>query len=779
MTELFCFSCGREIPGPLDYGQAAICDRCRARHDPDADSQLFVRRVGNPEEGPLSRQAVDDQLGRGLLGPEDRIREEDGPWQRIDQHSWFVGCFVAGDPRNEELQNTLRAHEEEQDKLRRHGTVQKGIRFFIGAGVVFAVAAVLLTSPVWIQDTQVKEMAWKGGEVVDQAVLSTRKALDDQVAVADLIKTQGLPGDALIVALEKKHSGGTVVVAEAVDAGLSGLLDGSRVGVDAAVLDLEMAVLQEPKNVSALAALAWAYAVSTAEDQQAQSATMLDRAVVLDESAPGVNRAKAGLALASNSPRQAHVHAVACLTSAPGDGVCLWLKGRALSQLGQPEAAQEALEKARVALGDVPAVRLGIGLAATEGLRLDQALPELKAYLKDHPNHSGAQHALARVYQLGGQPNQALKSARSALKSEPQDVALRERVAALELELGQASAALRTLKPLIEGESPSEDALLIAGWAALDRRKISRAGELAERLLVLSPGSARAHLLAATIGRRNGESQALGALTGAKPDLMVAEHAARYHLAAAEFYRADGELRSAEDSIRLALERRPSWVAAQVALAEILLESGNVAGATQVLDALWKVHPDPERPYVVGLPMPSSRHSSLESGLKQVPVGSLQHAPAQRGIATLQASHCVVFAISCVQAQASLQNLLDRDDTQPGPGAWLAQVLLRMGSPGAALTRLDQSISQQGGLSTLLLLRGQAKAASGGSPKDDLEQCLRRATGQLGLGGQIAQALLAVGDVDAAVAHASLALQQDSDDLHARQTLLAVGEMGR
>ena len=102
-----------------------------------------------------------------------------------------------------------------------------------------------------------------------------------------------------------------------------------------------------------------------------------------------------------------------------------------------------------------------------------------------------------------------------------------------------------------------------------------------------------------------------------------------------------------------------------------------------------------------------------------------------------------------------------------------------MGSPGAALTRLDQSISQQGGLSTLLLLRGQAKAASGGSAKEDLEQCLRRATGQLGLGGQIAQALLAVGDVDAAVAHARLALQQDSDDLHARQTLLAVGEMGR
>jgi len=779
MTELFCFSCGREIPGPLDFGQAAICDRCRVRHDPNADSQLFVRRVGNPEEGPLSRQAVEDQLGRGLLGPEDRIREEDGPWQRIDQHSWFVGCFVAGDPRNEELQSTLRAREEEQDQLRRHGTLQKSMRFVLGAGGVFAVAGGLLTSPIWIQGTSVKEFAWKGEEVLDQAVLSTRKALDDQVAVEDLVKTQGLPGDALILALEKKHGGVTVVVADAVDAGLRGLIDGSRVGVDAAVLDLEMAVLQEPENVSALAALAWAYAVSSAEELQAQSATMLDRAVALDESAPGVNRAKAGLALASESPRQANAHAVACLTSAPEDGICLWLMGRALSQSSQPEAAQEALEKARVALGDVPAVRLGIGLAATEGLRLEQALPELKSYLKEHPNHSGAQQALAQVYKLGGQPNQALKSARSALKSEPELVSLREAVAALELELGQGSAALRTLKPLIEGESPSEDALLIAGWAALDSRKIRLANELTERLLVLSPSSARAHLLAATIGRRNGQGQALGALTGAKPDLMAAEHAARYHLAAAEFYRADGELRTAEDSIRLALERRPSWVAAQVALSEVLVESGNVAGATQVLDALWKSHPDPDRPYVVGLPMPSSRHSSLELGLKQVPVGSLQHASAQRGIAILQATQCVLVSSNCVLAQTRLQTLLDRDDTQPGPGAWLAQVLLRMGSPEAALTRLDQIISQQGGSSALLFLRGRAKAASGGSPKVDLEECYRRASGQLGLGGQIAQALLLVGDVDAAVAHARLALQQDSDDLHARQTLLAVGEMGR
>ncbi|MFT5587555.1 MAG: tetratricopeptide (TPR) repeat protein [Cognaticolwellia sp.] len=779
MTELFCFSCGREIPGPLDAGQAAICDRCRARHDPEAASQLFVRRVGNPEEGPLSREAVDDQLSRSLLGPEDRVREEDGPWQRIDQHPWFAGYFVAGDPRNEKLQLALRARGKEQEKLRRSGTLQKGMRFFIGAGSVFAVAGVLASIPFWIQDAQVKEMASMGGEAVDKAVLSTRKALDDDVAVADLIESQGLPGEAHIAALGDKHGQAAVVVADAVDAGLSGLLDGSRVGVDAAVLELEKAVLQEPKNVPALAALAWAYAVSTDDEQQAHSATMLDRAVALDEGAAGVNRARAGLALASTSPRQAQRHAEACLSSAPEDGVCLWLQGRSLSQLGQADAAQESLERARAALGDVPAVRLGIGLAAIEGMRLDQALPELKAYLKQHPDHSGAQNALARVYQLGGQPNKALKFARSALKLEPQDEKLRERVAALELELGQGSASLQTLKPLLERKSPSEEALLIASWAALDARRLVQAGELSERLLLLTPSSARAHLLAATLAKRNGQSQALGALTGAKPDLMGAEHAARYHLAVAELYRADGELRSAEDAIRLALERRPSWVSAQVALAEVLLESGNVAGATQVLEALWKAHPDPERPFVVGLPLPTSRYSALELGLKQVPVGNVQHEPAQSGIATLQATQCVAFARSCALSLGSLQSLLARDDTLAGPGAWLAQVLLQMGSPGAALARLDQSIVQQGTESTLLLLRGQAKAASGGSPKDDLEQCLRRATGQLGVRGQIAQALLRAGDVDAAVSQARLALQQDSDDLLARQTLLAVGERGR
>jgi predicted Zn-dependent protease len=459
--------------------------------------------------------------------------------------------------------------------------------------------------------------------------------------------------------------------------------------------------------------------------------------------------------------------------------VCVWVLGRALSQRDPPDAAEEALEPAQTAMGDGPAVRLGMGLAAVEGQRLDLAFLELKAYLKDHPNHSGAQHALAQVYQAAGQPNKALKSARPALKSEPQDADLRELVAALELELGQGTSALRTLAPLLEGETPSERTLLIAAWAALDARKVSQAEELAERLLLLTPSSAPAHLVSATIAKRSGKSQALGALTGAKPDLMGPEHAARYHQAVAELYRADGELRSAEDASRLALESRPSWVAAQIALAEVLLEAGTGGGATQGLEVLWKVHPDPERPFVVGLPLPSSRHSALELGLKQVPVGDFQHGPAQSGLATLQASQCGLFARSCALAQGSLEALLVRDDTLAGPGSWLAQVLLRMGSPTAALTRLDQGIAQHGPETTLLLLRGQAKAASGVPATEDLEQCLRRATGQLGVRGQIAQALLEAGDVEAAVAHARVALQQDSDDLHARQTLLAVGERGR
>ena len=597
--------------------------------------------------------------------------------------------------------------------------------------------------------------------------------------MAALAEAQGLPGEELVAGLVEQHAEAELVVADAVEAGLFGLLDGSRVGVDAAVSALETAVAKEPKNVSALAALSWAYAVSSDAEQRAKSAVILDRAVALDAGAPGVNRARAGLALASTSPRQAQTHAEACLSSAPEDGVCLWLQGRALSQLDQPEEAQESLAKARLALGDVPAVRLGMGLAAMEGMRLDEALPELKAYLKEHPDHSGAQHALARVYQLGGQAKKALKPARAALMAEPQDAQLRERVAALELELGQGSAALKTLGPLLEGESPSEDALLIGAWAALEARKLSEAQSLAERLLLLTPSSARAHLVSATISKRRGKSEALGELAGAKPDLMGPEYAARFHLAAAELYRADGELRSAEDSVRLALERRPTWVAAQVALAEILLESGNVAGATGVLAELWKLHPDPQRPFVVGLPQPSSTHSALESGLKKVQAGEPQHGPAESGVATLQATQCVAYGRSCFLAQSSLEALLARDNSLASPGVWLAQVLLHVGEPAAALKRLNQGIAQQGPLGNLLLLRGEAKAASGGAPKADLEQCLQRSTGELGVRGQIAQALLAAGDVEAAVAQARRALQQDGDDLHARQTLLAVGEKGR
>lgn len=779
MNEQFCFSCGREVPGPAVAGEAAICDRCRARHDPEAKTQLFVRRVGNPEEGPLSRESVEDQLGRGLLGPEDRVREEDGPWSRLDQHAWFAGFFVAGDPRNERLLEVQRAREAEQDKLRRKGALHKGLRFFMGAGGVFAVAGGLLSIPMFMADQRVQDVAAMGGEAVDQAVLTTRKAMDDDAAVADLAQTQGLPGQGLVEALQAREDLADVVAAEAVERGLTAMMDGSQQGIAQARGSLEAAVAQEPKDVAALASLAWAYAASADAALQARSAEALDRAVALDQQAPSVDRARAGLALEAASPKQALTHAEACLAGGTQDGVCLWLQGRALAQLGQGDKAQESLDRAQALLPESFELRLGLSRAALDGLRLDLALPLLKACERERPDHAGTQRSLAQVYALGGEPSKALKYANKALKTEADNPTLRLEVAALQLERGQGAQALRTLDPLLAGTSPSEDTLLIAGWAAMDARKTARAAELADQLLLLTPSSARAHLLATAIADRRGDAQALASLTGAKPDLMGPAQAARYYLAVAERMRSAGELREAEDAVRLALERRPAWVMAQVALAEILLESGNTAGATQLMAQLWKAHPDPDRPFVVGLPMPSSRYAALEAGLKAVPAGNPQHGPAREALATLQAVQCVDSGRGCPDAQLRLGVLLEEDPSLAGPGVWLAQVALKVGNPAMAMETLQAKIAEQGTLANLLLLRGQAKAGVRGNPQADLNDALGRATGQLGLRGQVAAALLQAGQTDAAVEAARKALQQDSDDLEARRTLLAVGEKGR
>ncbi|MED5373144.1 MAG: tetratricopeptide repeat protein [Myxococcota bacterium] len=780
MDEVYCFSCGREVDSPVEPGEMAICGRCRARHDTAATSQLYVRRVGASEQGPLSREALEEQLERGLLGAEDRVREEDGPWKRLDQHPWFSGFFVPGDPRNQKLQAALDKRAQEQAARTRSERVRYVSRFMLGALSVFVVAGA--SGVLYLRWQDVSDLGAAGQGVAADAVLTTRMALDEEVAAAALAEAQGLPAQELVEEIHARWPVPTDSLQDQLVAGWEGILDGSEEGLAQAQSSLEQAVSQAPESPEAVSALALAYAGSPSAEARGRAPQMLDRAAALGSDSASIRRVKAGMALDAGAFQEAQEHAQACLELDAEDGICHWMLGRAQSRLGEHAQAQAALERAQELLGDAPAVKLGMAIAALEAQRYDQALPLLLAYTRAHPKHAGAQGSLARTYLACGRYKEGLGPARRALAATPGDAALRLDSARLQLGAGRNAEALKTLAPLLEAGSEQEaEARILGARAALEGGKASVAQGHAERALELVPGSPAAALALAQSHLADGEvSNAVGALSQVEEVGIPASERAILHFHLADLQRRMGRLREAEDSLKGALESRPQWIEAQVALAGVQVEAGNLPAALELLDGLWKALPEAERVRDLRYPAALAQSATLAADLERVPIGDPRQQAAQQGLGVVLAQACVSGKGGCDRATAALGEQLKQDNSRIGALYWQARVYLEMGRPSSARGLLDQAVGQQAAVASLLLARGTtlARLRDAAGARADLERAIALAPGGQGLRGHAAAALLAAGELDAARATAQKALQQESADLLARQTLLDLGRAG-
>ena len=779
MARSYCFSCGVELEDAASL--APICDRCQAELAGRA-RYFFVMREGARADGPLTEEQVAGQIKTGLLAAWDRVGEavavgggEPQRYRRLEKHPVFAPWFTPGDRRFAVVVGT-------QDQARALSRTRLRQR------VVAVLSPVLLLgSLVHLGWTMVRfdfnplelplilSLRQSGGEVIDGALVTVKKAVDPSVAEDQLAQAQGLPGEELITALQAQWpqaAGGPERVALA----QTYLLRGTVASFEDARRELEVAVAAKPKDVEALAGLALVYAELGAAGDAAmgeRSVQIWRRAMELDPKAPAVIEAAPGLALAGRSYDEAIKRAEECLGQRPESALCAWYLGGALVGAGRHDEALDALSRAKEALPDAPIVTLAYGRASLEGARYAEAERVLVDYAKRFPDDVGVLGLLTRLHREQGRFERAVESARRAQKARPDDAGLKMTIGQLLFYgLNDAKAAADLLLPLAEDKQLDvllrREVMLTAAQAATAAGRLDDAQRVTGALVDLAPqwppgALARAELLAA----RGDISGADAALRLADTAELGEREAARYHLRVAALYTRLGRDRLAQDELEAAREAQPESILPRYALAAHLLRTADPRGAARELLKTATMDVDllgPRDPVEV-IPYAPPSGKDLARGLFEAAQTdpSLADVSLQAALALLESQACLVGAGDCIRAEQLQNVVLTQSPTEPSSLLLMGQLLLRRGDAAGAFERLGQLSGDvaESGLALALRALAGAQADKASEAVKLAQRAESAAPNDPGVKALVAQALWAMGERDQALALARAALALD------------------
>lgn len=789
MARSYCFSCGVELEDAASL--APICDRCQAELAGRA-RYFFVMREGARADGPLTEEQVAGQIKTGLLAGWDRVGEavtvgagEPNRYRRLEQHPLFAPWFTPGDRRFAVVVGT----QEQARALSRTRLRQRVVKVLA--------PVMLLGSLVHLGWTMVRfefnplelplilSLRESGGEVIDGALVTVKKAVDPSVAEDQLAMAQGLPGEALITTLQAQWpqaAGGPERVALA----QTYLLRGTVASFEDARRELEVAVAAKPKDVDALAGLALVYAELGAAGDPAmgeRSVQIWRRALALDDKAAAVIEARPGLALAGRAYDEAIKRAEECLAQRPESALCAWYLGGALVGAGRHEEALNALSRAKEALPDAPIVALAYGRASLESARYAEAERALQDYARRFPDDVGVLGLLTRLHREQGRYDKAVEAARRAQKAQPDDATLKLTLGQLLLfGLNDTKGAAELLVPLAEEKGLDvlmrREVMLAAAQAGMAAGRLDDAQRISGALVDLAPqwppgALARAEVLAA----RGDISGADAALRLADTAEVGEREAARYHLRVAALYARLGRDRLAQDELEAAREAQPDSILPRYALAAHLLRVADARGAARELLKTATMDLDllgPRDP-VEAIPYDAPAGRDLARGLFEAAQAdpSLADVSLQAAMALLESQACLVGAGDCIRAEQLQSVVLTQSPTEPTSLLMMGQLALRRGDAAAASERLGQlsgDLAESGLVLALRALAGAkddkaseavklAQRADAVSPSDPQVKAL------------LAQALWAMGEPEQARAMARGALALDPWRLSLRRWL--------
>lgn len=796
MLRTYCFSCGTEMQ---DTGQdvpvCAACANDSAADSGDAPSEVRyrIKRGDGRSEGPLTYEQIEDRIRKGLLTGEDRVRPGEREWERIDQNADFAGYFIPGDPKFEEIQRERKQTQGAIASRKRRETFSSLSRVAVVLAVLAVPAGLYFAGVTLIDDDTLESVQDEGGSMVDAAILQFRKAMDPEVARKDLEEKRGLPAQDVVDEIAGRWPDATGSIEESLSLGRLGLLQGTRAGWGSAVREFEYAVAIDPNSVDALAGLAVVYAQLRQDDPSynTKSLALYDRASQLDAEAPAVLRAQAGMAIMSGAWTDAEARSRKCLAKVPDDGICLWYLGNALTQLGRFSEAEKALSESKATMGDAPVVDLSLGRSALETFQYAKAEGPLLAFAERYPDDPDIHALLARFHDELGDYDAAIASGRKAIAlDEGGAVEARILVGGLLLHHKKdAAAAYEVLKPVAPHEATTgrelrTRVLLPASIAARGAGQLDEALEWATALVELNPGSPPAHLALALAHNKKGDvSAAEDSLKLSDTTAIEGRELARYHLEAGRFYSEVGRARLAHFEYDAALRADPGWPLAAAALARSYLALENPQSAIETLNQTWTmdltsdVHAHP----VTSVPIVPPDLQLFDSEIRRaIPSGDQLGArlPITRGILEIQ--RCIGLPAPCDRAKASLADAKRSDEADIAARVLLAWIAIDQGRWQAAIEDLDRALTADPVQPVLLSLRGLAYANLGDAEASgrDFKTAHKHGLGVPGIHRRNAEALIALGDRDAAVAMTLEAVKADASDITSRQRLFALQESG-
>ncbi len=199
MNRTWCYACGAPVVGGRSR-LAPLCDKCAqsGRQVPQDRLRWVIRTTDGGSRGPLSMDGVVDQLGRGALGPDDKVARVGGEWSRLCEHPDFRRYFLPGSADAERLGSQREADRKDKGAYvtrRRARTIGAALFAITGVGL----AAVSTKAGLFVvPEPIVNQVAglFKGASdgIGDQINAATNK----EVALENARQKQVLPGEAMV-----------------------------------------------------------------------------------------------------------------------------------------------------------------------------------------------------------------------------------------------------------------------------------------------------------------------------------------------------------------------------------------------------------------------------------------------------------------------------------------------------------------------------------------------------------------------------------------------------
>lgn len=789
MAQLYCWSCGKPVAGDA-RGLAPLCRICDAAGPQRVGDTLrwMVRTADGRARGPLSRDAVRDQLVRGALGGSDRISRDGGEWSTIDTHADFRSHFLPGTADFDLLhaeQKTARKERTSGD-LRRRGKVVGAV----GAAAASVALAVGASLGGWFVVPE--EAASQLGAMFDGARNavggSIENAVDEDAAARTVRAARELPGQEIVDAAVAAHPDVEGPAALHIARGRIALWDGTVGTAAEALTHFEKALAVAPRDPEAAAGLAQAMARLYGDDPDlgtpmSKAAERADAAA--PDSVAGL-QARAAVAEASDSSALALDLSMRCgdppsLAGMAGEGVDLRCALTAAT-LGANAGALAALERRFPDTYPIRAARLETALQ-TDDLSLAMALGERLA--KAHPKEVVPQQVLAQAYARAGRFDEALRAATEAGRLDPRRLRVRRLRADLLLkQAGRARDALAEYEGIIGHQGfvrmPHQPQLYAdAAAAALAAGASDRAVELADLSLDADSGNPAASLhKARALVQRGDKAGAETALRDADISRTTGHQLARYHVGAAQVYLKLGRERMAVDELANAREADAHWPVAALETARARLRVNNLVGALELIESVA---------YMDGLqaaarsPLhtvwyPETDWGRMRRDLERGLVGDVRFAARGAGVLGV-----VSWIGGMPGARRELEQAVRNSNEVPAAHAALAQLMLARGDTDAARFHASAVLAAHQDKAVIRAIKGRAMIASGDPTGGDAElnKALQDDASNPGVRRHVALALQQQGDVTGATEAWREVQRLSPGDVGARSALLALEKTGR